>query len=928
MTCIPERIPQRRNPSPCPSPSGRGDDAATAAAELPLPEGEGWGEGRFVAHIGGVSLDRPATAAPAAYILDLGEVAPGDASLVGRKAFHLAKLIRSGFDVPPGFCITTEAFRHAQAAGDGEPVLPQSLREIIAAAWRRSGLKIAAVRSSASEEDGEAASWAGIFPTVLPVTTEAEMLASVEACFRALHKPSVERYRNTCERGGRPPAMAVLVQSLIDAEAAGVAFTANPMTGASDEIVINAVSGLGEPLSAGRVSGDVFVVGRDGAVKSASVTAKPFMLTWEGEIALPPGRAERQAITDAEAAALARLAMRVERVFGCPQDIEFAIASERIYLLQARPITGLPGEEPITDSEIETYLASERTRLATRVEALRRRGRLKGSDAIFSNGNVGELLPTPTPMSFGLFRTIFAGRGGAIAAGRRMLGYRLDETSAEGLYELICGQVTFNVEIDARTFDIGLPIDIDSILSSIAQDHARASYPEFGLYAQAMSLTEAISAYGELEGRRRHAVLWQFHADMKKSVRDIYRRYRSEIEPILRRSLKPAQPGLLTSEDAALLAFFQRRIDHLRQFSCVWFVAAARLGFYFADMVRWRLEHHLGEPTLAQKLFQGLEGSLITRQAIELENLAHGRITREAFLRAYGHGSTNELEISLPRVSEDPRTIERLLHDLAVSGRQLGDEFEGQQRRRRDAERDVRRRLEAGGASKADLRAFFADLRLAQTFLPLRETIKHYYTGEYRVLRETLLEINRRLGWKDGDIFYLDPSETSGCFHSREELAARVRKRRRQRKIGALLAGQQRVPPVVFASDTGAVGSRPKTLQSRRLKGVPVAPGSAAGLVRVLDDTGGESWQRKAMRGDEIIVARSANLGLAPLMRMAAGLVVEVGGVLAHAACQARESGIPAVVLAGATSILRDGMAISIDGATGRIELLEERTAS
>ena len=531
-------------------------------------------------------------------------------------------------------------------------------------------------------------------------------------------------------------------------------------------------------------------------------------------------------------------------------------------------------------------------------------------------------------MSFGLFRTIFAGHGGAIATGRRMLGYRLDEKSAAGLYELICGQVTFNVEIDARTFDIGLPLDIDSILSSIAEDHARASYPEFGLYAQAMSLTEAIATYGESEGRRRHAALWQFHAAMRKTARDIYRRYRSDIEPILRRSLELLPPSLLTSDDAALLALFQQRIDHLSQFSCVWFVAAARLGFYFADMVRWRLEHHLGEPALAQKLFQGLEGSLITRQAIELENLAQGRITREAFLRAYGHSSCNELEISLPRLSEEPRNIERLLHDLTVSGRHPGDEFQEQQRRRRDTERDVRSMLETQGASTADLRAFFTDLRLAQTFLPLRETIKHYYTGEYRVLRETLLEINRRLGWRDGDIFYLDPSEISGCFHSRESLCALVLQRRRQRKIAALLAGQHRVPPVVFASNTAALGSRPKTLHSRRLKGVPVAPGSAAGLVRLLDDTGSEPRQRKAMRGNEIIVARSANLGLAPLMRMAAGLVVEVGGVLAHAACQARESGIPAVVLAGATSILREGMAITIDGATGRIELLEERTAS
>jgi pyruvate,water dikinase len=93
----------------------------------------------------------------------------------------------------------------------------------------------------------------------------------------------------------------------------------------------------------------------------------------------------------------------------------------------------------------------------------------------------------------------------------------------------------------------------------------------------------------------------------------------------------------------------------------------------------------------------------------------------------------------------------------------------------------------------------------------------------------------------------------------------------------------------------------------------------------VLDDSAFPPSSWKEMRGDEIIVARSANLGLAPLLRVVVGLVVEVGGVLAHAACQARESGIPAVVLAGATCILRDGMAISIDGGTGRIEILDEQ---
>ena len=113
----------------------------------------------------------------------------------------------------------------------------------------------------------------------------------------------------------------------------------------------------------------------------------------------------------------------------------------------------------------------------------------------------------------------------------------------------------------------------------------------------------------------------------------------------------------------------------------------------------------------------------------------------------------------------------------------------------------------------------------------------------------------------------------------------------------------------------------PEGSRSTHLKGVAVAPGSAAGTVRLLDGPGGEDWSCRELHGGEIIVARSANLGLSPLLRIAAGLVVEAGGVLAHAACQARESGIPAVVLPGATRTLREGMKVSIDGATGVIEV-------
>jgi len=858
-------------------------------------------------------------------IVDLAQVGPEDAALVGGKAFNLGALLRNGFDVPRGFCVTTEAFRYAYAACGDELALPRSLREAVVAAWRRAGLGVAAVRSSAAEEDGQESSWAGVFPTALPVSDEDGLIAAVEACFRALHGPGAELYRRLRNCGRQPPAMAVLVQGLVDARAAGILFTANPVTGARDEIVVNAVPGLGEPLASGRLSGDVFVASLQGKVKTATVSAKPFMLTLEGEVALLPKEAERPAVTDDEVAALAQLALKVEALFGCPQDIEFAIVGDRIQRLQARPITGPTEGAAIGVGEAERYLDHARATLSNCVDALQTQGRLRGGDVIFSNGSVGELLPTPTPMSFGLFRAIFASRGGAIVAGRRILGYRLEEDATEALYESICGQVYFNVEIDADTFNIGLPVDVESILSSIAEQPDRANYPEFGLYCQGLSLGDAVARHGAVEGRRRHAVIWRFHAAMVESGRAIRRRYPDDIEPQLRLCLEAARPNELSAGNLDLLAAFYQRLDYLKNFACVWFVVAARLAFFFADMVRWRLEHHLGDASLAVPLLQGLGGSIITRQALDLENLAQGSMTRDAFLRKYGHSSSNELEIALPRLEDDPGAIERLLHDLAVSGRRPNKEFREQQRRRRAIQTDLRRQLAIAGVGAVEARALFSDLRLAQTFLALRETIKYYYTGQYRALRGILLEINRRLGWEDGDVFHLEPAEIGCCFRSREALIPLVFRRRRERKIAALLAGQRRVPPVVFASDMRAIGASTEGPQTKHLTGMPVAPGSAAGRVRVLDDSAFPPSSWKEMRGDEIIVARSANLGLAPLLRVVVGLVVEVGGVLAHAACQARESGIPAVVLAGATCILRDGMAISIDGGTGRIEILDEQ---
>jgi phosphohistidine swiveling domain-containing protein len=854
---------------------------------------------------------------PADLIRDLADVGEDDAGLVGGKAYPLAMLMRRGFSVPKGFCITSEAFRLAGGCDAKQITLPAFLRELIVAAWRRAGMAVAAVRSSAAEEDGRAASWAGIFPTELGVEDEQALLAAVERCFRAVHAPEAALYRSRAASEDRP-AMAVLVQEMVDAETAGMVFSSNPVSGARDEIVINAVHGLGCALAAGTVTGDTFVVGRDGAIKRQNVSPKPFRTTRHGEIAVRRELWEIPAVCQQSAIVLARMAVQIEEMFGCPQDIEFAVAHHCIHILQARPITALRNTD-----ELKAYVKRERRRLEQRVRMLRRAGKLRGGDVVFSNGNIGELLPTPTPMSFGIFREIFAGHGGAIVAGRRALGYQLADDSADGLYELICGQPYFNLEVDAGTFNTGVALEIDEIIRQVQQEPARANYPEFGLYQQALEANHGEPGRNAAAGRLRE-IGHRFHASMATAGQTVVNRFSREIEPALRKAVAEARQELDTaSELPELVEAVGRRIERLKRGSCVPFVIAARLGFFFAEMVRWRLTEHIGDAMLMPQLLQGLEGSRITDQALELERLASGKITRKAFLESYGHLAANELEISLPRFLEDPSALDCLLNDLAASGRCPGEDFLHQQRRRRAAEAELQESLTRVRISQGDADELQVELRLAQALLPLRETIKYYYAAEYAVIRSLLLRLNGALGWQPDDIFYLLPEEIPQCTAAVTRLKRRIALRRREHKLARRMARQHELPAVVFGSRLHEIGARPELPAVERLAGTPVASGLAIGIVRLYDCADGVAALNN-MRGDEIIVSRSANLGLAPVMRMAAGLIVEVGGVLAHAACQARESGIPAVVLPNASLLLRDGMKVRLDGDTGTVELLQQ----
>lgn len=840
------------------------------------------------------------TAGAAGWIRDLAEVAPDEGGVVGNKALRQGLLLQAGFPVSPGFCLST----HAIAAWNADGAARDAVRAALLEAYRQLGGCVA-VRSSAVEEDGTGASYAGIYASELAVTGEAAVLAAVERCLASWSEPAAADYRRRL--GHDDGALALLVQQLVPAIAAGIAYTRAPLDDRRREVHIDAVWGLAEPLAAGRVTGDSFVLSHRGRLLRRRIAAKEYALAVGGTHAVRAQRVREACLTPQQAREIALLALRAEAHFGAPQDVEFAIDVRGAWILQSRPLVA--AARPAGGPALERYLAGERRRLAGKFAELRRRGILHGSELVLSNGNIGELLPTPTAMSFGLFRDIFAGRHGAIVRGRRRLGYRFDPRCVDHLYERVAGQACFNLEVDAATFDDGAAPAVEHYLARVAADPSLANYPEIRLYGQ-----------DEIRGQAAQTRA-AFKRGMRAAARDFLQRYAHEIAPRL------AVPARLADDATAdPVRGIARLMRFLRTGPCVEFVVAARLGFHFAAEVRAALVRRLGADgeALCARLLSGLPDSLVTRQALWLEEVGQGHRPQAAYLAAYGHCADNELELAEPRLAEQPARLAAQLANLAASGRHPAAEFARQQAERAATEAALPGRLASAGMADDERADFIEALRFAQQLLPLRETIKHHYTAVYALIRRDVLRVAAGLGWPQELIFHLHPRELPAALRDPQRLRRRAERRAGEHALARLAARLRCVPDVVFGSRLEAIGV-PAALSGagagQGWRGAPLSPGRVSGVARVLE--AGAQLPSDGWRGDEILVLRAANLGVTPLFRVVAGVIVEVGGLLAHSACQAREAGIPAVALADATRLIADGAHIVIDGASGRVALVQ-----
>jgi pyruvate,water dikinase len=301
---------------------------------------------------------------------------------VGGKGASLSDLMSAGFKVPDGFCVTADGYRHfANVTGIEARVAPilASLDTADAAALRHASETVSgfvretelpadlqdeirqahaqltttmgshyAVRSSAISEDGSAASFAGLYESYLNMVGDHEVLDAVHRCYVSLWSQRAVSYRAN-RGGGADEAMAVVVMKLVPSETSGIAFTAHPVTGSLDQVIINASFGLGEAIVSGRVTPDSFLIDkRNFALLEREIYAKELAIFPHPgggggviEEKLTYDRQRAPSLSDEQACDVARLAAKVEAHYGSPQDIEWGLYHGELYLLQSRPITTL-----------------------------------------------------------------------------------------------------------------------------------------------------------------------------------------------------------------------------------------------------------------------------------------------------------------------------------------------------------------------------------------------------------------------------------------------------------------------------------------------------------------------------------------------------------------------------------------------------------
>jgi len=861
-------------------------------------------------------------------------VTSGTTGELGGKGYALARMTAEGLPVPAWFALSPDAFeqsvspvqRAAIKGGNADDIrnvledlapAPALLAEIADALRQLPSDRHYAVRSSAADEDSAERSFAGQLDSFLDVPSTAIPMRVADV-WRSGFSERLLAYRREQRMTAVPrTAPAVIVQYMVNAEAAGVAFSADPVSGCRGVAVVSAVFGLATALVSGESDADVYEVDRTGKVLRVSVADKE---SNRGE------QHHRRVLSDEQAGAIAALARRAERCFGCPQDIEWAIEAGNVYLLQARPITTLR-DLPDPDAQL----------------------------CIWDNNNISESYGgMTTPLTFSFARSAYEG---VYREFFRRLGVSESTIASNAqtfhnMLGLIRGRVYYNALNWYRMLAL-LPGFEDNRL-----------FFEQMLGVKQVSGLDASPAAAEGGVAKRVCGAWQFarmaaaivwnYFVLSRRTETFYARVNDNLEPApafeamrtdeLAQHYCDLESKLVAHWDAPVLNDLFLMIFHgwLRRLCEQWLDGTGELANEFmrssgamvstepaAQLSALAAEIAKADPALMPVLLgsEPLAAIPALRQVPEL------RDKYDRYLAEFGDRCFEELKLETSTLHDDPAPMLRRLGELAQAktvaqpfGPGASDSHAGAMEA---ADRILRRRPLRG-------LIFHWVVSNSRRCVCHRENLRFQRTRVFGRVRRIFVEIGRRFHHSDllenaRDIFYLQVGEILAFVNGTavttklKDLVA-LRKRQweefrnqpapadRFETRGPVYQGNAFLPIAPTEDATAAVEER---------AGLGCCPGKVRGQVCVVANP-----REASLVAGKILVAERTDPGWILLFPMAAGLIVERGNLLSHSAIVSRELGIPCVVsLSGATQWLRDGDLVELDGGKGIVRRLVKQEA-
>lgn len=885
-------------------------------------------------------------------VLDFGALASAPLATAGGKALNLGKLAAANLPVPPGFCLTTTAYRMAAPqelteiaarldgisgfdqeeqydGGSGLPdeernqlarlaretmraaTVPPAVESAVSDAYAAMGGGPVAVRSSATSEDLPFASFAGQQDSFMDVAGADAVVQAVRNCWASLWTDRAVAYRAANRISQREVSLAVVIQRMVPAAAAGVLFTANPVTGTRTQTVVDASAGPGQAVVSGAVNPDHFVLD----TASGQVLERP--------------QGSTPALTDAQLRELASLGNAAQQLLAAPQDAEWVIdGGGKAWLTQSRPITTLyplpeespPGPGPAANGQTRAYLC------ATLLQGLTRPITPMGLSVL------GIMRNTKGPWKYvcpGLRLYVDLTPVMRNKYGRRWLLRMLP--LADGRSAAV-----FPALLDDPRFSV-----VRSGPGRRDRKRRRGGTPAAAGKAKAVAGISSLWTVVALFPAMARAVLWP-NAELRRA-----RRYQDRLEALLKLP-EPATPEQRLQHAEGVLG---STVDGIIESS----LPGPSAGYVMLAAARGLLRG-IAQPRALEAVLRGLPHNVTTEMDLELWRLAVAvggdadarhvfmelrptqlakryragtlpRVAQESlheFLAKYGHRAVAEIDLGVPRWSEEPDHLLGMVSNyLRVEDPEQAPDR--QFARAADHADDRVRELVGKATARSRLRGQLVALclRRVRQLSGMRELPKFYIVLVMAEMHRQLDAVGDELAKTGsiadaGDVFFLDFDELRVALRGADVRRLVAERRQlydvelRRRHIPRLLLSDGTDVEASVAARTSALS---QAAAADRLTGTPASAGTATGKARVILDPVGAH-----LEPGEVLVAPSTDPGWTPLFMTAGALVMEMGGVISHGAVVAREFGIPAVVgVADATTQLRDGQVVTVDGATGTV---------